>query len=377
MGVGGGTGSNARSSKGGGGDAAARKKAKASGDDCLRCAICDQTPAQVKWAKYGPDGKTPTGMACLSHWTVYLRGWQLVVEFADWADMYENDKTCKAEVDKATQIVEGAAQPWFPHEVSQDDEFAVTIKRSKVGISRGDFVNMFGKKPSEFGVTENDLVDERKRVYKGVLIDHPFQPWVEYEVAQTVRLTAKQLIMQQEKQVRENQPQATIDFKRDKNERSSKWMGKVRSCSVTIDDVIKATGIVPQFLRHGWNAADDTGGASGSGLTRPEQRSGESADAELEPINADVASDSGDEDKDDQEMRPKSQDGPILRTDETTPVKAAGRKSSGDAGSSCRKAAQAADDAVSTYSGRSGQMPKSRMTVVEGCRDKSLAVLTL
>ena len=112
-------------------------------------------------------------------------------------------------------------------------------------------------------------------------------------------------------------------------------------------------------------------------MARPDQRPGESADAELEPINADVASDSGDEDKDDQEMRPKSQDGPILRTDETTPVKAAGRKSSGDAGSSCRKAAQAADDAVSTYSGRSGQMPKSRMTVVEGCRDKSLAVLTL
>lgn len=334
------------------------------------CAMCDVKPDNENWARYDGNGG-PVGDACKQHWQVYLSGYQLHMEWADFVSAYHDpeQQTTTKEVDMGAMVLAGERKPpWFPHEATEEGCAPVVAKRQYIGLPRALFAKQFGKTPAEAGITETDLQDEDGSIYKGVR--HPMKPWVEYEVSHVLAFKETELLMDKAKQVRTGQPKATLDFRREDKQKKSKFLAKLASCSLTVEDLVQKIGVTPGFMqtlnRHGGaSAASGNAGPNGADA-------GTNGDLEARAGARDAA------DNDD-EIAPCESDGPLLRErppTQTPPVK---RRGDGGAasvvggnvvgGGAGRQSCSASEVAGSSVPAR------GRLTVVASSPTRSLEVV--
>ena len=94
------------------------------------------------------------------------------------------DPNEQAKAEMATNIiVDKLPAPFDQEEVEGTEGYTLTVTRPFVAIARSDFKSITGLDPSEAGITEADLKDETGAGFKGVLMQHPGKPWLEYNLS--------------------------------------------------------------------------------------------------------------------------------------------------------------------------------------------------
>ena len=180
---------------------------------CGRCGEMAQ-PGGVRWAFYDRKGKAE-GSACNQCWRVFV---QLDISDDDTLDWHEHCRRCFADGDfdleqeEAAQILEHIKDASFPiHDVAEGDEFLVEIRRPFIALPRADFRKQTGKNPSEVNVAEQDLKNELGQTFKGVLLQHPNKPWLEYSLIHRLGVKSSKILLDHAKQCHKGTAEAVMN----------------------------------------------------------------------------------------------------------------------------------------------------------------------
>ena len=144
----------------------AAKKRKKGAIVCLGCN--ESASESIKWAAYDEDEQA-CGSACMQCWKAYVLGWADIVEWDAFPDLLESSTQESSEFANARELCKGdSIAPWKAHDIDDAEEIRLDIKRSMVGMSRADFVNLVGKGPEDDKIPLADLKDETNTSFKGV-----------------------------------------------------------------------------------------------------------------------------------------------------------------------------------------------------------------
>ena len=154
-----------------------------SGGRAVKCSRCGGSPDVLDWASLDSAGNPSCG-CCKRCWSAYLlyyfsdqQSWE------DWVTMLKDPQE-EAKAEMATSIiVDKLPAPFNIEEVTGNEGYCLTVTRPLVAIARSEFKEITGLDPSEAGITEADLKDETGSGFKGVLMQHPGKPWLEYNLS--------------------------------------------------------------------------------------------------------------------------------------------------------------------------------------------------
>ena len=163
-------------------------------------------------------------------------------EWDDFCSKCTDDPHYDEEVDQAANILEGEALPHFDTaDVVGNDEFEVTVTRPFIGIPRSDFRALTGMDPSECSVTESDLKNELGQVFKGVLLQNPSRPWLEYSLTHKLGVRQSTNFLKNVTHCRQGADENVMDKQREIHN-STPFVTRLRNCTVTVQDLEKKVG---------------------------------------------------------------------------------------------------------------------------------------
>ena len=208
--------------------------------DCGRCHISAEPG---RWAFYDSEGKC-VGNACARCWKACCSGnfEPGPKEWGSFCQKCEDDPAFDDQVNDAIGILEGEAMPHFPTEdVMASDRFDVTVTKHFIGMPRADFRSAAGMDPSEAGVAECDLKNERGQTFKGVLLQHPQRPWLEYALSFKTGVQRDKHHLFRGHHCREEFGQEVLDAQKEAHD-SVAFVKKLRNCTTTSQDINTKVG---------------------------------------------------------------------------------------------------------------------------------------
>lgn len=212
------------------------------------CLVCntptDSADWPPQWVKTVKNRQHKEGPGCLRCYKTWVGGNYLIThakhgEFWSFCTWIESHKDEKAKFNECTKVREGTAVAnFFPGEVVQTSDGGFTASRKYVGLTKAQFVQAFGKSPEELGLKMKDLVNELGQRFKGIVMVHPQEPWVQYEQFRTFGALRNSYRMCQTTKLQEDQDEKVHHSLLD--ELRKKGMSQhLRLCTATFDEVKK------------------------------------------------------------------------------------------------------------------------------------------
>lgn len=142
-----------------------------------QCASCNMKKGDVEFVPGMVDACANCfGAYCMGGFTMH-GAWQ------SFCDKLEKDAIVGKKFEAALQMHRDKSKPsWNPQRVTTDNGMEIEVCQPMVGPSREQLVNLLGCAPEECGVRLGDLFDQSDKTFKGLLIPHPFRPFLEYNI---------------------------------------------------------------------------------------------------------------------------------------------------------------------------------------------------
>lgn len=283
--------------------AADRSKAKAKKvTDCGRCGatLTGQTAARVN------DAGDPETLACRTCWKVYILAYQAEGDWGDICEKCASDSEGNKIFEKVAQVMLGEGVPsWFPSEVCQKHELAVTVTRPMIALLRAEFTELFGHTPESDKIPLTDISNEYGESVKALLLRNPLRPLLEVDVKRTAGIEQADMKLTPARQIKEDQAKKTFDYSKSSKEKEA-LANKLWNCSLSLEEIQAKTGTAP--LTNMWKLGDLIRSAQPAGLGAPQA----SESSHAQPPSPGAAEDD-DDDKPPRVMATEG-DGPLLRT---------------------------------------------------------------
>ena len=199
----------------------------------LKCTRCKKTPDGADWAAFDAQG-TAISTACARCWKADLHFHVADgIEWSCWCQQCSEDPAQNSRVEVAASVlVDKFPCPWTPEEVKGDEGCELTITRPFIGIARSDFRDLAGCEPSNCFVPETYLKNEHFQTYKGVLLHHPYRPWLEYNLTWRVGVSRERFHLDRTHHAVPEAAAEAMDAAR-QNHDTSFLVTKLRNCTMT------------------------------------------------------------------------------------------------------------------------------------------------
>ena len=206
----------------------------------LSCGRCKETPAKARWAFFDDAGAC-LGNACRRCWRPYVTGY-LSLSWEEHCDKCHSEAEYSDEVEIACAVVaDDVVAPWPQSDISDESSFELVTTRSYIGLARSDFTTAAGNSPAELQVAEADLPSESSTVFKGVLMQNPMRPFVQYDVVHRRSLGKAKSLLRLGHDCRAGLAGEVLQEARDTRDKET-FFTKLRNCTLTVQALDKKLG---------------------------------------------------------------------------------------------------------------------------------------
>ena len=207
-----------------------------------QCRRCSAKPSDdCKWAAFD-EAENATSDACMRCWRPFQAEYQKDGDWADVCDRQQNDEEYAQSYEVAAAVMSGERPLGFPQEeVTSDDAYFLDTKRAFVGVRRADYERITHGASGSHGFPETDCPNEFGQGFKGVVLENPEKPWIEYDLVHRQQVSRKEWKLSPSSLCRKEQPTSIMAAARSEHE-NDKFITRLRNCTATLSDVEVACG---------------------------------------------------------------------------------------------------------------------------------------
>jgi hypothetical protein len=204
------------------------------GDGCKRC---------LRLRASGAAFATSVSGGCEDCYFTYLSG---STHLGTWDEVCkhlheEGHETENEYFSFAVQVRLGLAKPhWFPAGVRVKHCMELSITRSKLGLNKAGFKEMFGEDAKPEFATFNDLPDENDKLFKGIVVANPARQHLEYNFAYKMIVDMTEHRMDPKNQLFEKQASETFNYMCDQvglEDNKKAWWSKLAAEPLSVEAV--------------------------------------------------------------------------------------------------------------------------------------------
>ena len=202
------------------------------------------------------------------------RSWEEHCDKCDEDPVYNDEATIAAAV-----LADEVLAPWQQSEVVDESTFELVTTRSFIGIARSEFTSMVGHAPSEAQVTETDMPAESSAISKGVLVQNPMVPFVQYDLVHRRTIGKAKSLLQRSHDCRAEVASEVMQDARESRDKEA-FFTKLRNCVLSVQELDKKLGnnvFTTMFARLPGNSGGNTGSNDNSVVGGNAAGSGSSA----------------------------------------------------------------------------------------------------